>query len=129
MKTMKLRFRATALYVALAGCSAPAPQEQGVDTVSEERHTPIGAWIAGPPEIQLSTEQMERVDELKTEYLAEFDKLGGDDRMAAVMQAFELETKYRELVRSLLTPEQLTVFDENVRTGTTPKHNKGLDPQ
>ena len=69
---------------------------------------------APPHEIELSTEQLVRLDELKTEYLAEFDKLGGDDEMAVVMQALGLEMKYRPLVRSLLTPEQQTVFDENV---------------
>lgn len=37
--------------------------------------------------------------------------------MAVVMQALGLERKYRALVRSLLTPEQQTVFDENVRAG------------
>jgi hypothetical protein len=119
MKTMTVRFRAAALYVALVGCVAPAAQEQRAETVSEERRTPIDAWIARPHQIQLSTEQLDQVDELKTEYLAEFDKFGGDDKMAAVIQALELDTKYRELVRRLLTPEQQTVFDENVRTGTT----------
>ena len=120
MRAIRVRFRATALCVALVGCAAPAAQEQGTEAVSEERRTPVDAWIARPHEIQLSTEQLEQVDELKTEYLAEFDEFGGDDKMAAVIQALELDTKYRELVRRLLTPEQQIVFDENVRTGTTP---------
>ncbi len=119
---MRVRLRATALYVTLVGCAlcfAPVPtaaQGQRADTASEERRTPIDAWIARLHEIELSTEQLEWVGELKTEYLAEFDKLGGDDKMAVVMQALELQMKYRELVRSLLTPEQQTAFDKNVRT-------------
>ena len=122
-RTMRVRFGATALYVAVVGCPlffAPVPtaaQEQRADTASGGRRTPIDAWIARPHEIELSTEQLKRVDELRTEYLAEYDKLGGDNQMAAVMQALGLEMKYRKLVRSLLTPEQQTVFDENVRKG------------
>ena len=123
MKTESVRFRNPLLYVALVGCAlcfAPAPaaaQEQRADTASAERRTPIDAWITRPHEIDLSIEQVERVDELKTEYLAEFDKLGGHTEMAVVMQALGLERKFRERVRSLLTPEQQRVFDENVRSG------------
>ncbi len=117
---MKIRFTSRALAVTLIGCavcSAPVPalaQEPRADTAYEERRTPIDAWITHPREIDLSPEQQERIDELKAEYLEEFDELGGDNEMAVVMQALGLERKYRELVRSVLTPEQQNVFDENV---------------
>ena len=117
---MKIRFTSRALAVALIGCavcSVPVPalaQEPRADTAYEERRTPIDAWITHPREIELSAEQQERIDELKAEYLEEFDELGGDNEMAVVMQALGLERKYRDVVRSLLTPEQQAVFDENV---------------
>ena len=119
-RNLRFRFRATAFYVVLYGsalCLASVPataQERGADTASAEPLTPIDAWLTRPHEIDLSTEQLGRVDELKTEYRAEFDRLGGDDEMAIVMQALGLEMKYRERVRRLLTPEQQTVFDENL---------------
>lgn len=122
-KPMRIRCGATALYVAVVGCAlcvAAVPtvaQEPRADTASEGRRTPIDTWIARPYEIELSTEQLKRVDELRTEYLEEYGQLRGNNQMAVVMQALGLEMKYRELVRSLLTPEQQNLFDVNVRKG------------
>ena len=127
-RTMRVRCRAGTLHdrrgCALCIAAVPAvaqeaqeAQEERADTASEGRRTPMDAWIVRPYEIELSIEQLKRVDELRLEYLAEYDKLGADNQMAVVMQALGLEMKYRKLMRSLLTPEQQTVFDENVRKG------------
>jgi Spy/CpxP family protein refolding chaperone len=118
---MRVGFTAT-LCAALIGCalclaSAPAAAQGQRENASEERPTPIDIWISRPREIKLTSEQRDRVEELKTQYVVEFGELGGADEMAVVMQARALQTKYRKLVRDLLTPEQQAVFDENVRAG------------
>jgi len=77
----------------------------------------IDRWIAQPTAITLTADQQKKFDSLKTAMTGEQQKArddAGDDRQAMMGKMMEINKKYQEAVRGILTPDQQKTFDENV---------------
>jgi periplasmic protein CpxP/Spy len=81
------------------------------------RGNAIDRVLTQPTAITLTADQQTKVDSLKkamTEEQSSARESAGDDRQAMMGKFQELNKKYMDAVRGLLTPEQQKTFDENV---------------
>ena len=77
----------------------------------------IDRVLTQPTAITLTADQQKTVDSLKTAMTAEQSaarESGGDDRQAMMGKFQEINKKYMDAVRGVLTPDQQKTFDANV---------------
>ncbi|HVB30672.1 MAG TPA: hypothetical protein VNE60_04000 [Gemmatimonadaceae bacterium] len=106
-----------ALAVMCMGGSASVASAQGGMGGGRGRGPMIDRWIAQPTAITLTADQQKKFDSLKTAMTGEQQKArddAGDDRQAMMGKMMEINKKYQEAVRGILTPDQQKTFDENV---------------
>ncbi|MHB1863213.1 MAG: hypothetical protein ACYCVL_09615 [Gemmatimonadaceae bacterium] len=106
-----------ALAVMCMGGSASMAAAQGGMGGGRGRGPMIDRWIAQPTAITLTADQQKKFDSLKTAMTGEQQKArddAGDDRQAMMGKFMEINKKYQEAVRAILTPDQQKTFDENV---------------
>ena len=106
-----------ALAVMCMGGTASMAAAQGGMGGGRGRGPMIDRWIAQPTAITLTADQQKKFDSLKTAMTGEQQKArddAGDDRQAMMGKMMEINKKYQEAVRGILTPDQQKTFDENV---------------
>ena len=113
----KLAMVALAVLAMGGSASMAAAQGGGGMGGGRGRGPAIDRWLAQPTAITLTADQQKTVDSLKTAMTEEqrsAREAGGDDRQAMMTKFQEINKKYMDAVRALLTPEQQKTFDENV---------------
>ena len=81
------------------------------------RMSQIDRVLHQPTAITLTADQQTKVDSLKkamTDEQSAARESAGDDRQAMMGKFQEINKKYMDAVRALLTPDQQKTFDENV---------------
>ena len=101
--------------VCMGGTASVAAAQGGMGR--GPRMSMIDRVLTQPTAITLTADQQKKVDSLKTALTEEQQKMrddAGDDRQAMFAKMQEINKKYEDAVRALLTPEQQKTFDENV---------------
>jgi len=116
---MRILARTVVAFTFGIGMVATAPLSGGAQSV----RAPLDKWVTQPTAITLSNTQRLRIDSLKVRYTAERDSLtrvkGQGDEMGFVVKLRDLDAKYSEFLRAILTPEQRTVLDRNLQASGT----------
>lgn len=101
---------------------APTNPKAGLPvlTPAQQGSSAIDRWLSRPTPIVLTSEQRARVDSVRSRYAAERKAVSEaaktQGEMAVMLKMRALDAKYQKVVRALLTPEQQSVFDENVQS-------------
>ncbi len=112
----KLAMAALAV-LCVGGTASVAAAQGGMGGGRGPRMSMIERVLTQPTAITLTTDQQKTVDSLKTAMTEEqrsARESAGDDRQAMMGKMQEINKKYMDTVRALLTPEQQKTFDENV---------------
>jgi periplasmic protein CpxP/Spy len=113
----KLAMVALAVLCMGGTASVAAAQGGGMGGGRGPRMSPIDRVLQQPTAITLTADQQTKVDSLKkamTDEQQAARTAAGDDRQAMYGKMQEINKKYMDAVRALLTPEQQKTFDENV---------------
>ena len=101
----------------MGGTASMATAQGGMGGGRGPRMSPIDRVLTQPTAITLTADQQKTVDSLKTamteEQRAARESASGD-RQAMMGKFQEINKKYMDAVRALLTPEQQKTFDANV---------------
>ncbi|OYV71692.1 MAG: hypothetical protein B7Z72_06380 [Gemmatimonadetes bacterium 21-71-4] len=108
-----------ALAVMTLGGTASVAAAQGGMGGGRGRMSIIDRLLTQPTAITLTADQQKKVDSLKAAESGEMGKLreemqNSDDRQAMFGKMREMNKKYQDALRALLTPEQQKTFDENL---------------
>jgi Spy/CpxP family protein refolding chaperone len=120
-----------ALAVMCVGGSASVAAAQGGMGGGRGRGPMIDRWLSQPTAITLTADQQKKVDSLKTAMTGEQQKLreemqAGGDRQEMFGKMRELNKKYQDAIRGLLTPDQQKAFDENIAAMGTGRRGGGM---
>ncbi|MGH7667955.1 MAG: hypothetical protein ACRENQ_00550 [Gemmatimonadaceae bacterium] len=103
--------------VCMGGTATVAAAQGGMGGARGPRMSMIDRVLQQPTAITLTADQQKTVDSLKTAMTAEQSaarESGGDDRQAMMGKFQEINKKYMDAVRGVLTPDQQKTFDANV---------------
>jgi periplasmic protein CpxP/Spy len=108
-----------ALAVMTLGGTASVAAAQGGMAGGRGRMSIIDRLLTQPTAITLTADQQKTVDSLKTAQTGEMQKLrddmqSGGDRQAMFGKMQEMNKKYEDAVRAILTPDQQKTFDANI---------------
>ncbi|MDE3053123.1 MAG: hypothetical protein KGL38_14570 [Gemmatimonadota bacterium] len=103
----------------LGGTASVAAAQGGAMGGGRGRGSMIDRLLTQPTAITLTADQQKKVDSLKAAETEEMGKLreemqNSDDRQAMFGKMRDLNKKYQDAVRALLTADQQKTFDENV---------------
>lgn len=101
----------------MGGTASMAAAQGGGMRGGRGRGPAMDRWIAQPTAITLTADQQKQFDSLKTAMTAEQQKMREDasgDRQAMMNKFMEINEKYQDALRAILTPDQQKVFDDNV---------------
>lgn len=103
----------------LGGTASVAAAQGGGMAGGRGRMSIIDRLLTQPTAITLTADQQKKVDSLKAAQTDEMSKLreemqNSDDRQAVFGKMQEMNKKYEDAVRALLTPDQQKTFDANV---------------
>lgn len=101
----------------LGGTASMASAQGGGMGGGRGRMSIIDRLLTQPTAITLTADQQKKVDSLKAAQTDEMQKArdaAGDDRMAMFGKMQEINKKYEDAVRAILTPDQQKTFDANL---------------
>ena len=101
----------------MGGTASVAAAQGGMGGGRGPRMSMIDRVLQQPTAITLTADQQKKVDSLKSAMTDEqraARESAGDDRQAMFGKMQEINKKYMDQVRALLTPDQQKTFDENV---------------
>jgi hypothetical protein len=88
----------------------------------------IDRWMTNPDTVKVSADVQKKIDDLKTAYTADQQKIMADangDRAAAAPKTAELNTKYQGLLKALLSTEQAAILDKNIAAAAARGRGRG----
>ena len=102
----------------MGGTASVAAAQGGMGGMGRgPRMSMLDRALTQPTAITLTADQQKKVDSLKSAMSDEMSKAredAGDDRQAMFGKMQEINKKYEDAVRALLTPDQQKTFDENL---------------
>lgn len=102
----------------MGGTASVAAAQGGMGGMGRgPRMSMLDRALTQPTAITLTADQQKKVDSLKSAMTDEMSKAredAGDDRQAMFGKMQEINKKYEDAVRALLTPDQQKTFDENL---------------